>query len=595
MPVKVLCPKCGSEIHDPSNLKNVVCPSCTFTFDFGSEKTVVSPPPVVSGTTPRRVAEPPPARIGKYEILGEISRGGMGIVYKANQRDLDRAVALKVVNPDLAEFPEFIERFFREAKALAKLNHPNIVQIHDVDRDGANLFLVMELVEGRSLRAMMKAGRIPPAEVLRLTAQVCDALDYAHHQGIVHRDIKPENILVTRRGEVKVADFGLAVLFTTDPNTPRLTQSNAILGTYDYMSPEQRQATANVDHRADLFSLGVVLYELLTGKLPVGRFEAPSKIAGTSLRLDDAIFKALEPDPEKRWSRAKEIRDAVAPPPPVPARGDWKKMNVPWLAAAGLCAIVLVAMWLTAWQVKRNKLEARTGGGERISEAPALGHLRIGGDRQLTGTNAKTLEEYFSPIAPGSTVDVEIDPSAPAQRQKEVLEAATARNATVRFVAGETRVMKLHLEKGQKLRVEDYTVFFWDRVDNVGIYDRRGVEVVEFMHFKRGDVRRWQDLQLTFEHVSKEAITVEAELKPGAPCFGSGAYFDLRSGLRVEFPENRSFTILEFDAAKVEMKVAIEGSGKTEERALKLKSEARIFGIYYRLLKDEESGKSWLV
>jgi len=580
MAVKALCPKCRAEISDPADPRRVTCPSCSTTFDLERQATVLSP-----SAPPAPASGPPPPKIGKYEILGELSRGGMGIVYKARQGDLDRSVALKVVNPDLAGDPEFIERFFREAKTLAKLNHPNIVQIHDADRDGSHVYLVMELVEGSSLRALMRAGRLPPAEALRLTAQICDALEAAHQQGIVHRDIKPENILVTRSGDVKVADFGLAVLFTSDPATPRITQSQAVFGTYDYMSPEQRRDSSQVDHRADLYALGVVLYEMLTGKLPVGRFEPPSRTAGTSLPLDDAVFKALEPDPEKRWSRARQIRDAVAPPAPAPAPSDWKKMKVPWTAAAALCAVVLGAMWVTAWRVKSARLAARMG---QVDVAPEPTHLRVAADRTLSGTKAATLHDHFAGVPAGTTVDVEIAPSSPPQRQKEVLEAAAKRGAAVRFVTGDTRILKLHMERGQRLRVENYTIYFWDRVENLSVYDARGIHCVEFLRLKRGDVRRWQDLQLTLEEASKEAVALEVEIKPGAACFGAGHYSALRTGLRIEFPGNRSFTILALDEAKPEIKASIEGSGKTEERGIPLKGEAQLLGIYYRLLKDEQ-------
>ncbi len=582
MSVKVLCPKCRAEIYDPADLKSVTCHTCRFTFDFDQQPTVVSP-----SRPPARSAEPAPARIGKYEIRGELSRSGMGIVYKAHQGELDRHVAVKIVNPDLAEHPEFIERFFREAKTLAKLNHPHIVQVHDAGRDGKRVYLVMELVDGRSLRALMTADRIPPAEALRLTAQICDALDAAHALGIVHRDIKPENILVTSRGEVKVADFGLAVLFSADAATPPITRSNAVLGTYDYMAPEQREGSANVDPRADLYSLGVVLYELLTGKLPQGRFEAPSRIAGTSLLIDEAILKALDPDPAKRWSHARQIRDAVAPPLPAPAPSDWKKMKVPWTAAAALCAIVLAALWATAWQVRRRKLDARAG---HVEIAPETNRLRVAADRKLSGTKARTLDEHFSTIVAGTKVDVEIDPVSPPQRQKEVLEAASRRGASVRLVAGDTKILRIHMERGQRLRVEDYTVYFWDPVENLSVYDRRDVHCVEFGRLKRGDVRRWQDLQLTFEEVSKDALSLEVEIKPGAPSFGGGHYYALRAGLRVEFPGNRAFTLAAFDPAKSEIKAVIEGAGRAEERILEPKSEARVMGIYYRLFKDEPAG-----
>ncbi len=585
MSVKVLCPKCRAEIYDPANLKHVTCHSCSYTFDFDSETTLISPP---SGfPPPSRVPEPPPAKIGKYEILSEISRGGMGIVYKAYQRELDRHVAIKVVNPELAEFSEFVDRFFREAKTLAKLNHPNIVQVHDADRDGAHVYLVMELVDGRSLRAHMKQGRLVPAQALRLVAQVCDALETAHALGIVHRDIKPENILVTSKGDAKVADFGLAVLFTASAETPRITQSNAVLGTYDYMAPEQRQGAANVDHRADLYSLGVVLYELLTGRLPVGRFEAPSALAGTSIPLDKAIFKALEADPAKRWSRAKEIRDAVAPQTPAPAPSDWKKMKIPWSAAAALCAMVLVAMWFMAWRVKNARLGARTGQAEQAVEAPALTHLRVAADRKLSGTKAKTLEEHFSTVAKDAVVDVEIDPASPPQRQREVLDEAAKRGAVVRFVAGDSHVMKLHFDRGQRLKVEDYTLLFMERFENLMVSDRREVHCVEFIRLKKGDLRRWHDLQLTFEEATKDSLTIEVETKPGATCFGAGIYFVLRGGLRVDFPGNRSFSIVSFDPKAVEIKATLEGYGKSEDRTLQLKSEGQALGIYYRLVRNE--------
>ncbi len=585
MSVKVLCPKCRAEIHDPASLKNVTCTSCRFAFDFDSEATVVSPP---SGYAPLlRSQEPPPAKIGKYEILSEISRGGMGIVYRARQRELDRQVALKVVSPRLAEFPEFIERFFREARTLAKLNHPNIVQVHDADRDGRHLFLVMELVEGKSLRSLMRDRRIPPAEALRLVAQVCDALEAAHALGIVHRDIKPENLLVTSKGDVKVADFGLAVLFTAGPETPRITQSNAILGTYDYMAPEQRLASANVDHRADLYALGVVLYELLTGKLPIGRFEAPSAVAGTSIPLDLAIFKALEPDPEQRWSRARQIRDAVAPPPPANAPSDWKRLKVPWVAAAALCSIVLTAMWSMAWRMKEGRLAARTGQVEPIRQAPGPVHLRIAADRTLSGTAAKTVGEHFGTFARGSTVDVEIDPGSPPHRQKEVLEEAARRGVTVRLVSGDTRLIRFLLEKGQKLRVEDYTILFMERMDNLMVSDRREAPCVEFIRLKKGDLRRWHELQLTIEEADKDSLTIEAEIKPGATCFGAGIYFALRGGLRVDFPGGRSFSIVSFDPKAAELKAVFEGPGRSEERTIQPGGEGQVLGTCYRLVPGD--------
>ncbi|HLF92698.1 MAG TPA: hypothetical protein VJB14_04505, partial [Planctomycetota bacterium] len=216
--------------------------------------------------------------------------------------------------------------------------------------------------------------------------------------------------------------------------------------------------------------------------------------------------------------------------------------------------------------------------------------LRVAADRTLTGTKAKTLEDHFSAIAAGTTVDVEIDPASPPQRQKEVLEAASKRGASVRLVAGDSRILRIHMERGQRLRVEDYTVYFWDTVENVSVYDRKDVHCVEFGRLKKGDLRRWQDLQLTFEEVSKDAISLEVEIKPGAPSFGGGHYYALRTGLRVEFPGDRAFTLAAFDPSKPEIKALIEGAGKSEERTLEPKSSARVAGIFYRLFKDDQAG-----
>ncbi|HXX94210.1 MAG TPA: serine/threonine-protein kinase, partial [Planctomycetota bacterium] len=516
-----------------------------------------------------------------------ISRGGMGIVYRARHRELDRDVALKVIHPHLAELPEFVDRFFREAKTLARLNHPHIVLVHDADRDGKHIFLVMELVDGKSLRAHLRDRRIPPAEALGLIAQTCEALESAHALGIVHRDIKPENILVTSKGQVKVADFGLAVLFSSGPETPRLTQSNAILGTFDYMAPEQRHGSANVDHRADLYSLGVVLYELLTGKLPIGRFEAPSAVAGTSIRIDEAIFKALEPDPARRWSRAQDIRDAVAPPAPAALPSEWRRMKGPWIAAGVLSAVVLVSVWFMAWRMKAGRIEARLGQVERVAEAPPTSHLRISADRRLSGTTASTLEEHFAHLQRGTQLDVELDPTSPPTRQMEVLDLAAVHGVRVRFVAGDSRLVKLRLSRGQRLRVEDYTILFMELAENLLVSDRRDSQCVEFIRLGKGALRRWHDLQIAVLEAGPNFFTIEAEIKPGATCFGAGIYFALRDGLRVDFPRDRSFSILSFDPKSSDLKARFEGEGKAQEEMIHLRGEGQILGVYYRLLKND--------
>jgi tRNA A-37 threonylcarbamoyl transferase component Bud32 len=580
MSVKVLCPKCRAEICDPADLKSVTCHACKFTFDFNAGATVVQG----SRATPKK--------IGKYEIVGEISRGGMGIVYKGYQRELDRHVAIKVISPQLLEHSEFVERFFREAKALARLNHPHIVQVYDADRDGNTVFMVMELIEGKSLRTLIKQGKMPSEESLKLIPQICDALDYAHTQGIVHRDIKPENILITYRGDVKIADFGLAVLFTSDPNTPRLTSADALLGTYDYMAPEQRQASANVDHRADLYALGVVMYEMLTGRLPVGRVEPPSKASGTPARVDDVVFRALEQDPAKRWSRAKEIREALAAPggpPPTTTPASRKPGKVAWGFAAVLVLCTLVALWVTAARVKGQKLAARRG--EVIAEtphpSPEKSRLRVGPDRKLAGTTAKTLEEFFSRASKGETVEVEIDPASPRRRQEEVIEEATKAGVEIRFVVGETGLARLVIRRNEWLRVEHFTLHH-NKVGNLSVLDAKGRHLVEFLRMQKGQIRRWQELQLRFDEVSDEADLIEVELKPGSTCFGGGHYRALKAGLQVGFRGNESITILAWDPHKPEMKIKAQRPGADEERTLGLKSEGRILEMYYQLLRDPD-------
>ncbi len=203
-------------------------------------------------------------------------------MYKARQRALDRVVALKILPPGIGKDPAFAERFTREAKALARLNHPGVVTLYEFGKADGLFFFLMEFVDGMSLRHLMGVERISAREALAIVPQICDALQYAHDQGIVHRDIKPENILLDRQGRVKVADFGLAKLVGTDALTPPpsagegegasgLTEAGKVMGTPQYMAPEQREHPTEVDHRADIYSLGVVFYQMRTAGLYGGQ------------------------------------------------------------------------------------------------------------------------------------------------------------------------------------------------------------------------------------------------------------------------------------------------------------------------------------
>ncbi len=235
----------------------------------------------------------------------------MGVVYKARQLRLDRLVALKILPPELGHDPAFAERFAREARALARLTHPRIVGVHDFGQSGGLFYLIMEFVDGANLRGLMQAERLRPEEALRIVPQVCEALQYAHEEGVVHRDIKPENILLDRRGNVKIADFGLAKLLGMMTPDSVLTGSRQVVGTLRYMAPEQMERPLKVDHRADIYSLGVVFYEMLTGELPIGRFDPPSKKVRVDVRVDDIVFRALEKEPERRYQHASEVKTRV--------------------------------------------------------------------------------------------------------------------------------------------------------------------------------------------------------------------------------------------------------------------------------------------
>lgn len=238
----------------------------------------------------------------------------MGVVYKVRQPKLDRIVALKLLPTSLSADPAFAERFHREARFLAKLSHPQIVSVYDFGESGGFWYLLMEFVDGVNLRQAMRAGRFTPDQALAVVPDICAALQYAHDQGVLHRDIKPENILLDAQGRVKIADFGIAKL-VGEPGDPRtdltLTQSGARLGTPHYMAPEQIEKPSDVDHRADIYSLGVVFYELLTGELPLGRFAAPSAKTPLDTRVDEIVMRALAKERELRQQSAGEVKTEV--------------------------------------------------------------------------------------------------------------------------------------------------------------------------------------------------------------------------------------------------------------------------------------------
>jgi len=304
--MSVTCTKCGRDAWVSDEIHEIAC-TCGHRFDPASRPTVEDP---FLGK-----------EISGYRFDAILGAGGMGTVYKATQMSLDRPVAIKVLPLQVAEEPQFVARFDREAQVLASLSHPNIVQVFDRGEHEGRYFIVMEFVEGDTLRALVKRGPVPPRQAYRIVGALLHALDYAHGCGVVHRDIKPENILITPEGVVKVADFGLSRVLGEEEFVTRLTRTHLVLGTYEYMAPEQREAAKKADSRSDIYASAVVLYELLTGELPIGRFELPSrKVPAVDARIDQVVERGLAKDPDRRYERASamghEIEALLSSPDP---------------------------------------------------------------------------------------------------------------------------------------------------------------------------------------------------------------------------------------------------------------------------------------
>lgn len=269
----------------------------------------------------------------RWEILGLLGRGGMGAVYHARQPDLDRDIAIKLLPIETSSDEAFVQRFQREARTLAKLRHPNIVGLHEFGTTSAgHPYFVMEYVNGTTLAE--KIGTLAVPEALEIIRQACDALTHAHSLGIVHRDIKPSNILIDTAGHIKIADFGLAKW--DQPQGPAMTLSRTgnFMGTPEYAAPEQVKDAAHADHRADIYSLGVLFYEMLTGERPRGLFRPPSAKSGSDPRLDPVVLRALRENPGERYQAAADLHAEIA-------RLHRRTHYLPWLT--GALALLLVA------------------------------------------------------------------------------------------------------------------------------------------------------------------------------------------------------------------------------------------------------------
>jgi predicted Ser/Thr protein kinase len=305
------CPSCGHPVTVRAGDDAVACPSCRAAF---------SPEGLVTAAHPRSPANDTPfdpnddlvgRTLGGWLLTRLIGRGGMGRVYEARGGRGNRRVALKVLSEDLAADPAFVKRFQREARVLASLSHPHVVEILDRGEVDGRIWFAMEYVRGENLRRRMERGRVSASEAVRIAREVSSALAYAHARGVVHRDLKPENVLLDEEGRVHLADFGLSRVAGGGATT-FLTRTDVVLGTYEYMAPEQRRGDKDIDARADVFALGVILYEALTGQLPQGRFTLPSRLrSDVPASLDAVVNKALATERNARFATAEALASAL--------------------------------------------------------------------------------------------------------------------------------------------------------------------------------------------------------------------------------------------------------------------------------------------
>jgi len=288
------------------------CGHCGVRFEVHREASVPPPRPQPPAETPRATVTPelPLPRLEGFIVLERIGQGGMGEVFRCSRDSDGLLVAVKILTPQMAAVPDYVRRFGREAAAMAQLDHPGIVRLLGRGKAGQHVYIAMELIDGESLRTWAHRNRPTAQQLAMLLAQVAHALTYAHARAVVHRDLKPDNVLVTKDLRTKVLDFGLAGLHAEGAQC--LTQSNVAMGTANYMAPEQRKDAKRADHKADIYSFGVMTYELLTGELPVGKFPPPSKVVnGLDPRWDALIERCLESNPAGRPHSALELAHAL--------------------------------------------------------------------------------------------------------------------------------------------------------------------------------------------------------------------------------------------------------------------------------------------
>ena len=375
------CPDCGDPL--PPDSPQALCPACLMRQALASRTIADGGKPVSPPLTPAEIADKFPG----FEILECLGRGGMGVVYKARQKSLDRLVAIKILPPERVGEEKFAERFAREAQTLARLNHPNIVTAFDYGQTGGLFYIVMEFVDGVNLRDLLRDGKLEPKQALAIIPPICDALQFAHDKGIVHRDIKPENLLLDKDGRVKIADFGIAKLMDaaapeSESRAPagedqRSAQTGATFqaGTRGYSAPEQ--SSGSLDHRADIYALGVVLYEMLTGERPDKEVVAPSHKVQIDVRLDEIVLRALEKNPELRYQQVSDVKtmvETIATTPPTAVEA-----SVPPILPVGTSVIPPPE---TIWQMLKSRLwppMVVRRNGQRVLNWPAVAMRGIRG------------------------------------------------------------------------------------------------------------------------------------------------------------------------------------------------------------------------
>jgi eukaryotic-like serine/threonine-protein kinase len=270
------------------------------------------------------------ALIPQVDILSFIGHGGMGTYYQARQSRMDRLAAVKIFRADPVTDKPIIDKFKLEARAMAGLNHHNIIKIYDFGESGSFLFIIMEYVQGDILERLIYSRGFNLEEIVGIITQVCDALAYAHQQGVIHRDIRPGNTMLDVNGNVKVGDFGLARLIGEELFRNNLTETNQAMGTMDYVAPEQFNPEKTIDFRADIYSVGMMLYKLLTRTLPYGTFTSPSDLV-TSLdpRVDDIVIRCLQRNPDNRYQNIQNLRADLVDLLKPQVKSGIRKLHIP--------------------------------------------------------------------------------------------------------------------------------------------------------------------------------------------------------------------------------------------------------------------------